>query len=512
MGLRFSNFNIIYKTYISRISSSSYSANRSGFNYVILQINPLLQHSSSSIFSDNNPNFNKITKRWHVGHSHHHDHHHSGKEAENVFKLGLAADISLATGKALTGYLSGSTAIIADAAHSISDVVLSSIALVSFRVGRAPKDKEHPYGHGKFETLGALGISCMLLATAGGIAWHALDVLLGLLASNAEIVNHSLGHEDGHNHGHGGHHHGIDMDHPILALNMTIVSIAVKEGLYWITKRAGEKEGSGLMKANAWHHRADAISSVVALIGVGGSILGVKFLDPLAGLLVSGMILKAGAESGYYSVMELVDAGVPLPDLEPIKQTILQVDGVLGCHRLRGRKAGSSMHLDVHIEVDPFSSVSVAHDIGESVRRQIQKFHSEVAEVFIHIDPAFSDQRANSKEMRCPSLNVSEEQKHIKALVSDIFSLKFSERMVVEHITYHSLQGKLMLQIEVSVPSDMLIRDAMEVAKEAEMEILKAASNVSRVSVQLRLGQPIPHFHRQLREGNWEEKPLDSSE
>lgn len=92
--------------------------------------------------------------------------------------MGLAADIGLAAGKAFTGYLSGSTAIIADAAHSVSDVVLSGIALWSFKAGMAPKDKEHPYGHGKFETLGALGISCMLLATAGGIAWHALDLLL----------------------------------------------------------------------------------------------------------------------------------------------------------------------------------------------------------------------------------------------------------------------------------------------------------------------------------------------
>ncbi|KAI3864536.1 hypothetical protein MKX03_016993 [Papaver bracteatum] len=507
------NLNIVYKNYISRSSLSYYSSINHNYyrsGYIKFPINnPFLQQQPQST-SDRNPNFNKISRRWHIGHHHQHggsggggDDKNSSKEGEKVFKLGLAADISLATGKALTGYLSGSTAIIADAAHSISDVVLSSIALVSYRLGKAPKDKEHPYGHGKFETLGALGISCMLFATAGGIAWHALDLLLGILASNAEIVGHSLGHE--HNHGHGGHHHGIDMEHPILALNMTIVSIAVKEGLFWITERAGEKEGSGLMKANAWHHRADAISSVVALIGVGGSILGMKFLDPLAGLLVSGMILKAGAESGYHSVMELVDAGVPLSDLEPIKQTILQVEGVMGCHRLRGRKAGSSMYLDVHIEVDPFLSVSVAHDIGESVRHQIQQAHSEVAEVFIHIDPSFSqfsEKRANPKEMKCQSVNVSAEQKDIEALVFNIFSSKYLEKMAVEHITYHLLQGKLLLQIMVSTPSDILIQDAKEVAKEAEMEIVKAVSSVSRVSIQLRLGKPIPQFHRQLQEGS----------
>ncbi|KAK4482204.1 hypothetical protein RD792_009346 [Penstemon davidsonii] len=347
MGFRFLiNLNPIHKHCTSRISQSSKLYKNS---CVALNSN-INDHSNPN---SENPNF-KIHRRWHVGHTHHHHDDrdfHSGKEGEKIFRLGLLADIGLATGKAFTGYLSGSTAIIADAAHSISDVVLSGVALLSFKAARVPKDKEHPYGHGKFETLGALGISGVLLATAGGIAWHALDVLLEISSAAPEIINQSLAHNHVHGHEHSGHHHGIDMEHPILALNMTIVSIGVKEGLYWITKRAGEKTGSGLMKANAWHHRADAISSVVALVGVGGTILGVKFLDPLAGLLVSVMILKAGLESGYQ----------------------------------RGRRAGSSLYLDVDVEVDPFSSVSAAHDVGENVRRQLQQSHPEVTEVFIHI-------------------------------------------------------------------------------------------------------------------------------
>ncbi|KAF5186544.1 Cation-efflux pump fief [Thalictrum thalictroides] len=488
MGFRFYNFNSICKTYITTtISSSSRSSNKSHFNYLLPTVNSLVQQPS--LIFPNNPNPYIIHKRWHVGHSH--NHQHSGKQADHVFKLGLAADIALATGKALTGYLTGSTAIIADAAHSVTDIVLSGVALVSFRVARAPRDKEHPYGHGKFETLGALGISGMLLATAGGIAWHTIDILMGLLLSNPEMVNHSV--VDGHV-----HHHGIDMDHPILALNMTIGSIAVKEGLYWITKRAAEKEGSGLMKASAWHHRADAVSSIVALVGVGGSILGVKFLDPLAGLVVSGMILKAGIETGHQSVMELVDAGVPLPLLEPIKQTIVQVEGVMGCHRLRGRRAGSCIYLDVHIEVDPFSSVSAAHGIGENVRHHIQKSHAEVAEVFIHIDPSLSGlspRLADQQErltVGCQNMDVLSHQEHIEGIVSETLSSKFPKVIAVEHITHHLLQGKLLVQIEVSMPADMLIRDAKNVAEQAEKEILKAVSQLHRVGIQLRLGNSIP--------------------
>ncbi|KAM5563970.1 hypothetical protein ABKV19_018536 [Rosa sericea] len=352
-------------------------------------------------------------------------------------------------------------------------------------------------GHGKFETLGALGISCMLLGTAGGIAWHALDILMGLYSANPEVVSQSLTH---HNHNHSGHHHGVDMEHPTLALSMMVLSIGVKEGLYWITKRAGEKQGSGLMKANAWHHRADAISSVVALVGVGGSILGVKFLDPLAGLLVSGMILKAGIETGYQSVLELVDAAIPTKELDPIKQTILQVEGMKGCHRLRGRRAGSSLYLDVHIEVDPFCSVSAAHDIGEKVRHHVHKTHPEVSEVFIHIDPALpviSPGVDEPKEFPGSARQSSPaaEDKDIDAAVSSIISSRFADKMVVERVTHHLLQGKMFLQIQVSMPPDILIRDAIEVAKEAEEEISKAATNIIHVSVQLRLGSPIPQFN-----------------
>ncbi|XP_006855510.2 metal tolerance protein 2 isoform X1 [Amborella trichopoda] len=447
-------------------------------------------------FEDNH--YSKTSKRWHMGHAHHH--HPDGKEADYVFRLGLGADIALAIGKSLTGYLSGSTAIIADAAHSISDIILSGVAWWSFRAARVPKDKEHPYGHGKFETLGALGISGMLLATAGGIAWHAVDVLQGLLTSNPDISIHSIAHEHASSHGHGGHHHhhGIDMDHPILALNMTIISIAVKEGLYWITKRAGEREGSGLMKANAWHHRADAVSSVVTLTGVGGAILGVPFLDPLAGLIVSGMILKAGIESGYNSVMELVDAAVPQDLLVPIRHTILKVEGVKGCHHLRGRKAGSALYLDVHIEVDPFLSVSAAHDIGESVRHQLQTSHSEVSEVFIHIDPAISPSTAvcspqkSCKSKKDKAVNPPTLMQHdAEEIVHHVLSSKFSEKMKVEHVTYHSLQGSILVQVLVSMPPELLIREAMEIACEAEKEILKADSKLSQVSIQLRLGNPI---------------------
>ncbi|KAM0003431.1 putative cation efflux protein [Helianthus debilis subsp. tardiflorus] len=412
---------------------------------------PLIPHlfdDRSSFGYYENPNF-QISKRWHVGRSHHDQ---TSEEGDRIFRLGLAADVGLTAGKVLTGYLSGSTAIIADAAHSLSDVVLSSVALLSFRASRVPKDKEHPYGHGKFETLGALGISGVLLLTAGGIAWHALDVLVGVMSAASEVANQSLPHQHAHNHG---HHHGIDMNHPILALNTTIVAIAVKEGLYWMTKRAGERTGSGLMKANAWHHRADAVSSLVALIGVGGSILGVRFLDPLAGLVVSGMILKAGLQTGYQSILELVDAAIPSHHLDPIRKTVLQVKGVEGCRHLRGRRAGSSLYLDVKIEVDPCCSISIAHQIGESVRYQIQSSHPEVSEVFIQLEPATKQEVA---DVTCDSSDLMLEDDRIEEMVDKLLPNMFSEKTVIKSVRKRKLEDKFLLEVEVSMPVDALIR------------------------------------------------------
>ncbi|KAI3425514.1 ZT_dimer domain-containing protein, partial [Psidium guajava] len=505
MGFRFCNLGSIYRASISRASPDAADKILRHGRVIQQRFRPRLQDPSFS-------SYYYVPRRWHLGHSHpDHDHRHfsAGEEGERIFRLGLAADVCLATGKAVTGYLSGSTAIIADAAHSVSDVVLSGVALWSYKAANVPKDKDHPYGHGKFETLGALGISCMLLATAGGIAWHALDLLLGLLSATPEIVNHSVLNEHVNNHHHDGHHHGIDMEHPILALSVTVISISTKEGLYWITKRAGERQGSGLMKANAWHHRADAISSVVALVGVGGSILGIKFLDPLAGLVVSGMIFKAGLESGYQSILELVDAAIPAEELDPIKKTILNVEGVKGCHHFRGRRAGSSLYLDVHIEVDPFVSVSAAHGVGETVRHRIYECHPEVTEVFIHIDPSTSqfsptkvDEQELSKGLVVPNRSNCVDDKAIETVVQNAVSSKLSKQMVVERITHHVLQGKVLLEVEVSMPPEMLIRDAMEVAKEAEEEVLKTDPNIVHVSFQLRLGRRIPRSDDDFKERN----------
>uniref|UniRef100_A0A0A9DQ80 PtrMTP6 n=1 Tax=Arundo donax TaxID=35708 RepID=A0A0A9DQ80_ARUDO len=208
------------------------------------------------------------------------------------------------------------------------------------------------------------------------------------------------------------------------------------------------------------------------------------------------MILKAGIQTGYESVLELIDAVVDPSLLEPIRETILKVDGVKGCHRLRGRKAGTSLYLDVHIEVYPFLSVSAAHDIGETVRHQIQKAHSQVAEVFIHIDPSYSvgpniDLKRTLTNYDRRNSEAIPRQHSAEAIVSDIISSHFSKKMSLEHLMLHYVQGRVLLQVQVSMSPEILIQDAMDIAKQAEEEILRADASISQVSVQLRLGQQI---------------------
>ncbi|XP_024534353.1 metal tolerance protein 2 isoform X1 [Selaginella moellendorffii] len=449
--------------------------------------------------------------RTHMGHAHHH--HHKGaavgdarsKAGEHIARIGLLADSSLAVLKGSAGYLSGSTALVADAAHSFSDIVLSAVALLSIKAGRIPRDKEHPYGHGKFETLGALGISGMLLLTGCGIAWHAVEVIQSVL-STADMTtgldflskNSSDHHEDDHGSS-GHHHHGLDSEHLQLALSAAVTSIGVKEGLYWATKRVGETQGSQLLKANAWHHRSDAISSIVALIGVGGTMIGVPWLDPAAGIVVSGMIVKAGIGTGYHSLQELVDKGVSESVLAPIRESVLQVEGVQNCHDLRGRRAGSYVYIDAHIEVDPWLSVSAAHNIGEAVRRRIHEYHPEVAESYVHIDPAKDwkvdeaedEEAASAQETstvaesdandKCSRLQPSVEKD-----IRNVLSSKFQD-VTLKHVTCHFLKGRVVAQVEVSMTPDMLIRDAVQRAKDIEHEIVSQVPDVSTVKMQLTL-------------------------
>lgn len=495
-------------------------------------------------------------KRTHMSHAH--DHNQVGHESqEKVLRWGLWTDMTLTVGKGAAGYVSGSTAIIADAAHSASDIVLSGVALWTSKASNAPPDKGHPYGYGKIETMGALSISTLLLLTGGGIAWNAVDTLQVMLPemlavqdtvqTTIDTVAQPGVHSHGHDHDHGavGHKHGLDMEHMGVALSAAIVSIGAKEGLYWVTKAAGKKAESALLTASAWHHRSDAISSIVALIGVGGAMIGIPLLDPVAALLVSGMIVKAGLQTGYQSMQELLDTGVPESVLSPIRTSVLRVEGVEGVHQLRGRRMGSSVHVDVHIEVDPFLSLSAAHNIGEAVRQHVRTHHPNVTESFVHIDPADgrptsltpdemkidkhsywhhhddhsqTDQHTHDHHddpdhhknaagevsggpnpellavdgtdtdgHRVPHNNSTLQQSEVEHIVRDVIHANFREAVEVEGVTCHFLHDKVVAEVEISFNSNLSIRDAKKHGSNIETCLLRNVGDLSAVHVKLNL-------------------------
>ncbi|GJP85835.1 hypothetical protein CLOP_g15930 [Closterium sp. NIES-67] len=347
------------------------------------------------------------------------------KEVEAITRVGFWADVGLTGIKGVAGWLSGSAAIIADAAHSVSDVVLSWVTLWSVQAASVPRDANHPYGHGKFETVGALGVSLLLIGTGGGMAWHALHLLQGLLpasvdaltsnaasvgAAGVEVADAAAAGAGGaaaagagggagaeavgaltHGHGHG---QGIlgsvqgSSEYMPLALAAAVVSIGFKESLYWATKWVADRYDNHLMRANAWHHRSDSVSSFAALLGVGGAMAGFPILDPVAALFVAALIAKAGGSIAYQSVQDLVDVGVSEKVLQPIRAEIMASPGVLGCHNLRGRRMGPWLHVDAHIEVDPSLSVAAAHDIAQAARHHLQRHFPSITEALFHIDPA----------------------------------------------------------------------------------------------------------------------------
>lgn len=274
--------------------------------------------------------------------------------------VGAVVNLVLTIVKIIFGFVGQSHALIADGIHSLADLSTDVMVWIAAKYSTQPADEEHPYGHARIETMFTVGLGLVLILTAGGIAWDAADRLL-----NPESLLKPT---------------------PIVLL-IAFISIVANEGLYQYTMVAARKHRSGLLKANAWHHRSDAISSVVVLLGVAGSLVGVAYLDAFASVVVAFMIAKIGWDQAWNSVRELIDTGLEPQQLSSIKKLIENIDGVVGVHMLRTRRMAGSSIVDVHIQVDDFLSVSEGHRISEHVRHILLESNKDIIDVAIHIDP-----------------------------------------------------------------------------------------------------------------------------
>lgn len=286
--------------------------------------------------------------------------------ARRVTWIGLIWNLAMTAFKLFAGILGGSGAMVADGFHSASDLATDMVVLTGIRISSRPVDETHRYGHGKFETLATTAIGAALLVTGAGILRSGvLNILHG--ARGAELTAP------------GG-----------IALFAAAASILVKEGLYRYTSRAGRLLESGVLRANAWHHRTDAFSSVAALLGIGGAIVlgeGWRILDPAAAVIVSLFILRAGVGILSGSLGELIESSLGGGVDEEISVITRSVPGASDPHDIRTRRIGRDIALDLHVRVDGGMSVRDAHAIATRIEELIRERFGASSFISVHIEP-----------------------------------------------------------------------------------------------------------------------------
>eukprot|EP00419_Tripos_fusus_P073470 CAMPEP_0172879050 /NCGR_PEP_ID=MMETSP1075-20121228/111361_1 /TAXON_ID=2916 /ORGANISM="Ceratium fusus, Strain PA161109" /LENGTH=452 /DNA_ID=CAMNT_0013730975 /DNA_START=9 /DNA_END=1364 /DNA_ORIENTATION=+ len=365
--------------------------------------------------------------------------------ALQVTVLGAATNVSLAAVKYVTGSMTGSTALVADAAHSMSDLLSDLVTLFVVDAARHPPDEKHPYGHGRFETLGSLSVGAILVATAGGVGWHASLDIYGWWQT--DTLGDTLTSS-----GFGGY-----------AVAACIFSLASKEALYHATVRVGHEVNSQILIANAWHHRSDALSSVAALVGVGGSLAGMPLLDPLAGLFVSGLVAKVGIEIGYESVCEVTERVMVDSHIrESVNHSAAETPGVVRIDRLRTRKMGPYFLVDVVAEVDPQISISAAHHVAERLRREIHKSQKDVSEVLVNVVPF--KQGGSSMAGATLMRTHSEVENEVRLALQQIPAI----RGVSDVVTHYEPDVGIHLQVDICCAEDITVQMACQIGHEAK--------------------------------------------
>lgn len=282
-------------------------------------------------------------------------------QVRRITWIGLVLNIALTGFKFVVGYIGASQAIIADAFHSLSDMVTDVAVLLGVRFWANPPDREHPYGHWRIETLVTTIIGLALAAVALGIGYEAL-----------------AGIRDPH----------LRQPHWI-AITGAAISIVVKEILYRYTVEVGRRVKSGAVVANAWHHRSDALSSIPAMIAVSLAVLNPKlaFVDHLGAFVVSLFILKVSWDITKPALDNLVDRGATAQEVAAIRAIVLGVQGVQSTHAIRSRRMGPGVFLDLHVLVDGQISVKQGHDIAERIKKELMETGPDVADVVVHVEP-----------------------------------------------------------------------------------------------------------------------------
>ncbi|OJJ55240.1 hypothetical protein ASPSYDRAFT_99847, partial [Aspergillus sydowii CBS 593.65] len=356
--------------------------------------------------------------RGHGGHGHHHHHHHHGNAyltssnthdaGVRITRLGLVANLAMAIGKFIGGYVFHSQALIADAYHALTDLVSDFLTLGTVAWSLKPPSERFPNGYGKIESIGALGVSGLLLCGGVFMGLNSGQVLLDqFYPEAAEAISHlDLGH--GHSHS-----HGLDVLGPsIHAAWLAAGSIVVKEWLYHATMKVANERKSSVLASNAIHHRVDSLTSIVALFTIGGTYLfrDASWLDPVGGLLISLMVIKAGWGNTRTSLLELADTTVDDEIKTAVQKAAAKAlstvndGGSVKIRDVQGMKSGQNYLMDVELAVPGVWSVQRSREIEERVRATVGSSLRGVKRVKVRFIPLEHETLDFSEEFISPEV------------------------------------------------------------------------------------------------------------
>lgn len=287
------------------------------------------------------------------------------KIAMRVSVVSIIVNVVLSLFKLIAGIFAASGAMISDAIHSASDVFSTFIVIIGVNISAKKADNEHQYGHERLECVASIILAVILAETGIGIGISGLDKIFGGNYENLEIPG-------------------------MLALIAAVVSIAIKEWMFWYTRAAAKKINSGALMADAWHHRSDALSSIGAFIGILGARLGFPILDPIASVVICLFIVKAAFDIFKDAIDKMIDKSCDKETVDKIADVIRKQDGVEGIDDLKTRLFGTKIYVDVDISADGNITLTQAHQIAEDVHTSIEQTFPTVKHCMVHVNPKIS--------------------------------------------------------------------------------------------------------------------------
>ncbi len=289
------------------------------------------------------------------------------KKAQQVTLAGLWINLLLSIGKFVAGVLFHSQALIADGIHSASDLVTDVITLITYPLARKPEDRDHPYGHGRMESIASFGVAIILLGASIGLGYEAVQTIL-----SGEVQQPTWP-----------------------ALVFAAIAVVVKEYLFQWTRHIARLTRSQVLMANAWHHRTDSYSSIAVLLGLLGGVVypAFPYFDAIASLVVVIFILIAAFRILMDAMNDLADKAQDDSLIRAAVEKAYKVDGVHHIHRLRTRRYGPFLYMDLHMEVDPDITVKEGHEIAHQVKNRLMDEHDQIKDIMIHIEPYGSPHR-----------------------------------------------------------------------------------------------------------------------